>query len=281
MQVLLSHQMLNLKFMGRKKMGKILFFIMSVFTLIINGSISAEELTADKIIEKANSASYYAGKDGQATVKMTIIDSVGGTRIREFMILRKNLGKTKQKFYVFFKAPADVRKMAYLVWKHETGNDDRWLFLPALNLKKRVAPGDKRTSFVGSDFFYEDVSGRRVDEDFHELIETDSSRYLINNSPKKPDSVEFAYYNVWIDKKTFLPGKAEYYNKNNRLYRRVEAKKIVIIQGYPTVIESVATDITAGTSTVNKFENIKYDTGLKEKIFTERFLRRPPREVTR
>lgn len=256
--------------------------IIIFIALIFSGStIHAEELSADKIIEMANDASYYAGKDGQASVKMTITDSSGNTRMREFMILRKNMDNKDQKFYIYFKAPADVRKMAYLVWKHVGGDDNRWLWLPALNLKKRIAPGDKRTSFAGSDFFYEDVSGRGTGEDSHELVETDNVRYLIKNIPMKPDSVEFSYYNVWINKKTFLPEKAEYYDKNGKLYRMVEAKKVVIIQGHPTVTESVASDLAAGTSTINRFEDVKYDIGLKEKIFTERFLRRPPREVTR
>ena len=263
-------------------MKTFLFFLITFIIALIPGSaVHAEELSADKIIEMANDASYYAGKDGQAVVKMTITDSSGGTRLRKFMILRKNLGNKDQKFYIYFKAPADVRKMAYLVWKHVGKDDDRWLWLPALNLKKRIAPGDKRTSFVGSDFFYEDVSGRGTGEDFHELVKTDNVRYLIKNIPRKPDSVEFSYYNVWINKKTFLPEKADYYDKNGKLYRRVEAKKVVIIQGHPTVTESVASDLAAGTSTTNTFENVKYDIGLKEKIFTERFLRRPPREVTR
>ena len=263
-------------------MKKLLFtVIVCIIAMIANGAAGAEELSADKIIEMANDASYYAGQDGRADVKMIIADSSGGTRIREFTLLRKNLDKKDQKFYIYFKSPADVRKMAYLVWKHVGGDDDRWLWLPALNLKKRIAPGDKRTSFVGSDFFYEDVSGRGTGEDSHELVETDNNRYVIKNVPKDPDSVEFAYYNVWINRETFLPEKAEYYNKNGKLYRSVEAKKVVIIQGYPTVTESVASDLASGTSTTNKFENVKYDIGLNKKIFTERFLRRPPREVTR
>lgn len=263
-------------------MKKFLFLIIaSIIAMIAGGAAGAEELNADKIIEMANDASYYAGQGGRADVRMTIADSSGGTRIREFTLLRKNLDKKDQKFYIYFKSPADVRKMAYLVWKYVDRDDDRWLWLPALNLKKRIAPGDKRTSFVGSDFLYEDVSGRGVSEDSHELVKTDSIRYLIKNVPKDPGAVEFAYYNVWINRETFLPEKAEYYDKNGKLYRRVEAKKVVTIQGHPTVTESVAGDLVAGTSTINEFKNVKYDIDLKEKIFTERFLRRPPREVTR
>ena len=133
----------------------------------------------------------------------------------------------------------------------------------------------------GSDFFYEDVSGRGIYEDTHALIKTTDTRYVLKNIPKDPDSVEFSYYNLWIDKDTFLPRKAEYYDRNGKLYRRVTAVKIRVIQGRPTVVEAVAADLAAGTSTINVFSNIKYDLGLKERIFSERFLRRPPREVMR
>jgi outer membrane lipoprotein-sorting protein len=241
----------------------------------------AQELTAEQIVQKANTAAYYAGKDGRADVKMTIADGKGGTREREFTILRMNAKGQDQNFYVYFKAPADVRKMAYLVWKHVSKDDDRWLWLPALNLKKRIAPGDKRTSFVGSDFLYEDVSGRGTEEDAHALVETTDTEYVLKSTPKDPDSVEFSHYTVRIDKATFLPRKAEYVDKHGKLYRRVEALKTEVVDGHPTVVESVASDLVAGTKTVNTFSNVKYDLGLSERIFTERFLRRPPREVTR
>ena len=237
----------------------------------------ASDLTADEIVAKANDAAYYAGNNGRATVSMSLSDG----RSRDFVILRKDVqGGLDQKFYVYFKAPADVRKMSYLVHKRPGKDDDRWLFLPALNLVKRIAPGDKRTSFVGSDFLYEDVSGRGLDEDTHELAETTGTQYVVNNTPKNPASVEFASYRVWIDKDTFLPRKAEYLDKNGKLYRRVSSEKIQTIQGHPTPTEQKAEDVARGTSTTITFSEIKYDIGLKDRIFTERFLRRPPREVT-
>lgn len=239
-----------------------------------------DALTADTIVAKAEQAAYYAGKDGRADVTMTISDAKGGTRSREFVILRLNTGERAQKFYVYFKEPADVRRMAYLVWKQGADRpDDRWLWLPALNLNKRIAPGDKRTSFVGSDFLYEDVSGRSLAEDTHELLREEEGRYVIKNTPTSPEAVEFAYYHVWIDKISFLPVKGEYYDANDKAIRRVESTKVETIQGYPTVMEAVASDLRSGSSTRNVFSNVKYDLGLKEQIFTERFLRRPPLEV--
>ena len=241
------------------------------------------ELSADEIVNKANKAAYYAGNDGRADVEMKIIDKSGSSRTREFTLLRMNTENGNQKFYVFFKKPADLYKQVFLVWKevNEGKDDSRWMWLPALNLKRSIAPGDKRVSFVGSDFVYEDVSGRNLKEDVHELIETTDTQYVIKNIPENLESVEFIYYTVRIDKDTFLPRLAEYYDKNRINYRTVEATKVETIQGFPTVTESVVKDLNTGGSTINTFRNIEYDIGLKENIFTERFLRRPPREVTR
>ena len=255
-----------------------------ITAILVAGSFSAyAEMSVDEIVNKANEAAYYAGSDGRADVEMKIIDKSGSSRTREFTLLRMNTANGNQKFYVFFKKPADLYKQVFLVWKEvsEGKDDSRWMWLPALNLKRSIAPGDKRVSFVGSDFVYEDVSGRNLNEDAHELTETTDTQYIIKNAPKKPDSVEFSYYTVKIDKDSFLPRLAEYFDKNGKHYRTVEATKVETIQGFPTVIESVVKDLNTGGSTVNTFKNIQYDIGLKENIFTERFLRRPPREVTR
>ena len=261
-------------------MKKITILMMvSLLSLYFAGNVCSTEMSVEEIVAKANNASYYPGKDGRAEVKMTITDKNGSTRNREFTILRLNLPGENQKFYVYFNAPADVYKMAYLVWKNIGKGDDRWLWLPALNLKKRIAPGDKRTSFVGSDFLYEDVSGRGVHEDQHKLVEETAEHYLIESRPKKADEVEFSRFRVWIDKQSFLPKKAEYYDRSDELYRVVEALKIEIIQGYPTVTIAEARDLKSGNSSRNEFSKVEYDLGLKERIFTERFLRRPPREI--
>ena len=123
---------------------------------------SKEIPDVDTIVSKANIVAYYQGKDGKAKVKMTVTDKRNQERRHEFNILRKDTEDGgDQKYFVYFLKPPDVRKMVYMVHKHADPDkdDDRWLYLPALDLDKRIAAGDKRTSFVGSDFLYEDVSG--------------------------------------------------------------------------------------------------------------------------
>ncbi len=257
-----------------------LIFLLSALSIPL--LCRAETLSIDEIVDRANRVAYYSGDDGKAEVAMTIIDSRGRKRIREFIMLRRdNKDGGEQKFYVYFKKPADVRKMVFMVDKHIDRDDDRWMYLPALDLVKRIAASDKRTSFMGSHFYYEDVSGRTIFEDSHELVTETPEFYVLNNIPLDPDSVEFASYKIWINKKTFLPMKAEYLNREGRLYRRITALDIKDIQGYPTVIKSQVEDLDVGGKTISVFKNIKYDIGLKESIFSERYLRRPPREARR
>ncbi|MCP3922293.1 MAG: outer membrane lipoprotein-sorting protein [Desulfobacterales bacterium] len=235
-------------------------------------------LTADEIVKKSNLASYYSGDDGKSYVKMDIKDSQGRKRKRELIILRKDLEEGgKQLFYLYFRKPSDVRKMVFLVHKNIKTDDYRWLYLPALDLVKRIAASDKRTSFVGSNFFYEDVSGRSVNEDKHELINTTDNSYIVKNTPVNPDSVEFSFYTVEIDKKTYLPLKAVYTDKNGKEYRIAEVLSVENIKGFATVTKSRIKNLVSGSETVISFSKVKYNLGLKKKIFTERYLRKVPR----
>ena len=265
----------------------------SAFFILATAVASAQDAvpSVDDIVANANRMSYYQGQDGRAKVSMVIKDSQGRERTREFTILRKDLepaGVTNdvfagdQKMYVYFERPADVNKMAYLVHKHVDGSDDdRWLFMPGLNLVKRVAASDKRTSFVGSDFFYEDVSGRSPDLDIHELVEANDLYYVLKNTPKDPKSVEFASYKVWIHKATFIPVKGEYYDAEGKKFREMQALEVKEKQGFQTVVKSQMNDLRTGSTTTLSYNKVEYNIGLNEDLFTERYLRNPPRAQLR
>ena len=245
------------------------------------GSVPAQEPapTVDEIIQKTNHTAYYQGKDGRARIKMSIKDKQGNVREREFSILRQNKDDKdeEQNFFVYFHRPADVREMVFMVWKHVGKDDDRWLYLPALDVVRQIAASDERTSFVGSSFFYEDVSGRGIQEDTHELVETTNDYFVIKNTPKTPAAVEFDSYKMYIHNTTFIPVKIEY-EKGGTVYRTGEALKVEDIQGFKTVTQSKMSDLNTGTETTLEYLKVEYDLGLKDDIFTERFMRRPPKE---
>jgi len=240
----------------------------------------AQALTdANEIVRRANLASYYAGADGRSEARMIIRDAQGREQRRQFTVLRRNVEPGgDQDFLVVFSQPSDVRNTVYLVKKHAGADDDRWLYLPGLDLVRRVSAGDRRTSFVGAHYFYEDVSGRGPDEDTHELLETTDEQYVLRHTPKDPSTVEFTSYQTWIDRETFLPMTIEYVNSTGEAYRRVEVLRVEEIEGYPTVTLSRVSDLAGGGRTDMQFRYIDYDLGLEDSVFTERSLRNPPRE---
>lgn len=251
---------------------------------------SAEEPSVDEIVERTNRVAYYQGRDGRARVKMTISDAQGRTRNRAFVILRRDdeikgdlsdKATGKQKMYVYFRRPADVNKMVLLVWKQPTGDDDRWLYLPALDLVKRIAASDKRTSFVGSHFFYEDVSGRSPELDHHELVKTSVTYYVIRNTPKDPSSVEFDHFDMWIHRKSFVPIRTEYFDSAGERTRLYEVLEIKTIDGYATVIRSRMSDLRSGGDTLLEYDSVAYNQDLPEEVFSERYLRNPPNQYLR
>lgn len=244
---------------------------------------SSSSIDVAEIVNKAEQAAYYAGNDGRSMARMLIVDEQGRKQMRQFTILRKDVlneagaDTGDQRMLVFFSRPTEVEGTVFRVEKHAALNsdDDRWLYLPALDLVKRIAAGDKRTSFVGSHFFYEDVSGRATAQDSFELLEQTQTHYRLKAKPKDTALVEFSHYVVEIDKDTYLPTLINFYKGDNN-YRRVEAVTIETIQGNPTVVRSKVTDLASGGYTLMEFRGIEYDIGLPDSIFSERSLRVPP-----
>lgn len=251
-------------------------------TLAFQVSAQAEQpsrqLNVKRIIDKANLAAYYAGDDGSAQARMIIVDENGQKQMRQFTILRqdeKDLGD--QNMLVFFSRPSNVKDTVFRVEKHIEQDDNRWLYLPALDLVKRISAGDKRTSFVGSHFFYEDVSGRNPNEDTFTLISENKDNYVLNAVPKNKQSVEFSSYTVTISKSNFLPVESIYFNQNKQAVRKMTVLDVKNIAGNPTVIKSRITDLSNNSYTEMQFRKVKYDIGLPKSIFSERSMRTPPK----
>ena len=244
-------------------------------------SVDAREIDtrAEEIVARAQQAARYAGDDGRSLARMLITDSRGQQQQRVFTLLRRDIEDGgDQDFLVVFSRPADVRGTALLVNKKTTRDDDRWLYLPALDLEKRISAGDKRTSFVGSDFFYEDISGRNPALDWHDLVSEGADEIVIRCEPKEPGSVEFAYSHAVIHPDTFLPIRAEYFDAEGSLIRKIETLEVADVQGHPTVLRSQVSDLRSGSSTVLEMRNPQYNIGLDDQAFGTGALRNPPQQ---
>src|SRR3989338_9182273 len=131
--------------------------------------LQAQALSGEEVMKKSQAAFLYPGKDFKARVVMKLINKDGQERVRELTMLRKNAVEPggEQKYFMYFFQPSDVKDMTFMINKYPARDDDRWMFIPAVSMVKRIAAQDKRSSFVGSDFTYEDVSGRDIEDDTH------------------------------------------------------------------------------------------------------------------
>lgn len=254
-----------------------------LFCCITIGSQSILGQDAMQIMEDAYHIARSQGQDQKILAHMDIQDKSGKTTMeRELYVLRKNVSGSKdQKWYAYFKKPADIRKMVFMVWKNENKDDDRWLFLPAMDLVKRLASSDKRSSFAGSQFFYEDITGRYPSEDKHSYEGESDGNHIIKSYAKDKGDVEFDHYISYVDSKTKLINKRIFYNskgKELRVYKLLKSEKV---QGYWTYKQFSMTDMQSGNKTITTYKNVSYDIGIPDEVFTEKSLRKAPRKWLR
>ncbi len=244
----------------------------------------AADPSGEEIVKHSLEAFYYAGNDMRSKVRMKLLNSQGNVREREMTMLRINLGKAgDQRYYIYFHGPADVKGTAFLVWKYPAKEDDRWIFVPTLKLVKRIAADDKRSSFVGSDFTYEDVSGRDLDDETHALLRKENlggrPTYVVESKPKAP--VDYSRRLSWIDSERWLPLKEEYLDARNESLRTFTADKVEQIGKQWTLMARSMKNLQSGHRTEVVYQEVEYDVGLKQDIFTERYLRDAPGQWVR
>ena len=263
---------------NNKKVLVISLITISTVITAVGVPLDSFAQSAEEIIKRSHLTYYYPGDDGVGKIEMKLIDKRGKERMRKFTMLRKDYEEGgQQKYFIYFIEPKDVRRMTFMVWKHVGKDDDRWIYIPSLDLVRRIAAKDKNSSFVGSDFTYEDISGRHWTEDAHEILREDvlegSDVYVIKSTPIEAKSSKFQYKLSWIDKTHFLPLREEYYDKKEELVKVFTADEIKEIDGAPIVTKRTMEDRKKGHTTVVVFSEIRLNIGIEDNIFTERFLR--------
>ncbi|NIP59802.1 MAG: outer membrane lipoprotein-sorting protein [Gemmatimonadetes bacterium] len=202
-------------------------------------------------------------------------------------MLRKDFERGEQRYYIYFHRPPDVRRTSFLIQAYPGRDDDRWIYVPALDLIRRIAAQDARSSFVGSDFNYEDVSGRDVGADEHRFLRRDTLEgrvaWVIESRPVRP--AEYERRVSWIDRETALPLREEYYDARDQLHRVYTSGEIRSVEAgigpVPTVVERTTENVRTGHRTEVTFLEVDYGVGIGDDVFTQASLRRPPRRWIR
>jgi hypothetical protein len=251
-------------------------------------------LTADQIARRIQDRE--AGRDSRADLRMKLFDRRDRGRERALTLLtlrgREAPGAPKtapdgDRLLIRFTYPNDIRGTSFLVWKHPPGpegpqnNDERFLFLPSLGRVRRIAGSEAQESFVGSDFSYEDIGGRELEDFTYALLDETSAwtspdgaahpAYRLE-SKRKDRSAEFPRVVSLVLKDTFVVVHADVYNRRDEKQKTYSVKRLEAVQGIWTVMQSSMSNDLDKTRTDLLIEKIEYNIGLKEEAFSRRAL---------
>jgi len=221
------------------------------------------------------------GLDQRLRMVWHLREASGRERVREtrsyWRDYRERDPQLRSKRLIVFDAPPDVRETALLVWSYrEAGvDDDRWIYLPALRKVRRVAGKDRGRSFTGSEFNYDDLGDRELDEDTHVLLrsETVNGRELrvVESTPRNPDS-PYARRVQFVDALRFTVPRIEYYDDHGRL-----AKVLTIdwrdVSGVWDWSRLRMENMRSGRSTEVEVTEVLHGLGLPDDAFSESALR--------
>lgn len=179
--------------------------------------------TAREISQAAMDVMKFGSMKMEATLK--IKDAKGRERIRQLKTETKGFG-TATKTIIKFIYPADVKGTAILIVDNETGNDDMWIYMPALRKTRRIVSSDKGKNFMGSEFTNADMSLPNIDDFNYEILGEEEYEgrncWKIQSSCKTEDIEDdngFSRKVSLIDKEKYLCYKICFYDLDDELYK--------------------------------------------------------------
>jgi outer membrane lipoprotein-sorting protein len=226
-------------------------------------------------------------------------DGYGDTMSDMLMILKNKHGDTSKrkmrtkelevtkgditgKGLIIFDNPRDVKGTALLTYSHKTGNDDQWLYLPALKRVKRISSSNKSGSFMGSEFSYEDLGSREPEKYDYKWIRDEKCPgesasvdcFVLEAYPKDKYS-GYTRQVVWMDKHEYRPQKIEYYDRKKSLLKTLVLTKYKLyLDKYWRANELYMENHQSGKSTRLVYENYRFGNGFKDSNFTKTSLKR-------
>jgi len=255
-------------------MYKYLTIVLTSLLLLASTSFAAEQLTPEQIAQRTYDR--YIGDDMQMRGTMELISKNGHIRNRDYISLRKD-SDAKRKQLIRFKSPADIDGTAFLTLETDhNSNTEQHLYLPALKRTRRIVASQMGRSFVNSDFTYEDMQRHPVESWNYQLDgeETISGHacYILVSTPKPDTDTQYSKLVSWIEKKDFIPLKTNFYDNKGRQAKDYSVVSFEMIDKIATETEVLMEDLPSGHKTRLKTLQIRYNSGLKDSLFTTRSL---------
>jgi hypothetical protein len=175
-----------------------------------------------------------------------------------------------------FTAPPEVKGVALLVANHPDRASDQWMWTPALERDRRIALQDRSGRFFGTDFSFEDLEERDINQFSYSLLGEEAvagvACWKLESRPKQTKASQYTASRLWIRKDNYAIVRIDHYKKET-VARRIDYTDIENIQGIWTPRTLSVTDIARNSSTVLKIENLKYNLPMQDSDFTVEALR--------
>jgi len=253
--------------------GRFFLFFCLILSICVSAAAAAE-LTGRDIAQKVYNRDD--GKDSYAKIKMLLIDKRGRKRLRTLITAVKEYGEVSKSFTRFY-SPADIEGTAFLTWENPDGDDDQFLYLPALRRVRRIVSNQKKNRFVNTNFTYEDLQSRKVDQDTHRLLKTETHEghtcWVVESIPTDPENSQYGKRVSWIAQEVYIPLKIDFYDKRGRLAKRQINRNLKKIDRIWTVFDTEMQDMKRKSRTLMRIDEIRYNRGIPDRVFTREYLK--------
>ena len=182
------------------------------------GTPEEEGLRITIELDKANEG--FKGE--YAEMEMTLINAHGDKTVRKLNSETMEMKNDGDRSISTFEWPADVKGTRMLTWSHKDGDDDQWLYLPALKRVKRISTKNKSGAFMGSEFSYEDLGSQEVEEFTYKYLGEEQFNgrdcWKIERYPVSKKS-GYSKHIGWYDKEYMNPVRIDYYDRKGELLK--------------------------------------------------------------
>jgi hypothetical protein len=230
---------------------------------------------ARKIVEEAQRRAESKSQRYEGLLQ--VLDNKGKVADKRWLFMR--LGSHgRSKAVLRFVAPAEVKGVALLIVNHPDRASDQWMWTPALQRERRIALQDRSTRFFGTDFSFEDLEERDVNQYNYRLAGEETidgaACWRVESTPSQKKISQYTKADVWIRKDNYAIAQVESYVKAD-LVRRLKYSDFLQVQGIWTARRLEMVDLRRRSRTVLTLEKLEYNSPLKEEDFTLQALRNP------
>ncbi|MEA1888103.1 MAG: MMPL family transporter [Bacteroidota bacterium] len=255
----------NKTYIRKKNMKKAI--ILSLF-ITLPVALMAQG-TAEEIMDKSRDVMKV--ESFEAVASLNIIDSKDRVRERTNITASKSYDDGTEKRLIKFLSPADVEGTTMLIYDYEKGQDDMWIYLPALNRTRRIVSSEKGKSFMGSEFTNADMSSPPTEDFNHEIIKETDEYYIIESEPvnrDKEDEYGYSRKISTIKKSNYVVSKMDFYDSFDELFKIILVKDVKEISGDKYIITHMtAENFSNGRSSEILMEDIRTGTQVRDELF--------------